>query len=111
VSRVEIHDDLLSDPTLYRSVVGALQYAMLTRPEISFAVNKVCQFMAKPFDSHWVVVKCILQYLKGTLSHGLHFQHAYLDHSLSLKAFCDGDWTSDADDRRSTPGAAIFSWS
>jgi len=52
--------DLFSDPTLYHSMVGVLQYATLTRPEISFVVNKVCQFMAKPLDSHWVVLKCIL---------------------------------------------------
>ena len=66
------HDaDLFHDPTLYRSVVGALQYATLTRPEICFAVNKVCQFMASPLDSHWTVVKRILRYLKGTLSHGV----------------------------------------
>jgi len=51
--------DLFHDPTLYRSVVGALQYATLTRPEISFSANKVCQFMACPLDSHWVVVKKI----------------------------------------------------
>jgi len=44
--------DAFHDPTLYRFVVGALQYATLTRPEISFAVNKVCQFMATPLDSH-----------------------------------------------------------
>ena len=43
--------DLFHDPTLYRSV-GALQYAILTRPEISFAVNKVCQYMVNPLDSH-----------------------------------------------------------
>ena len=36
---------LFSDPTLYRSVVGALQYSTITRTELSFAVNKVCQFM------------------------------------------------------------------
>nr|KYP59278.1 Retrovirus-related Pol polyprotein from transposon TNT 1-94 [Cajanus cajan] len=59
--------DFFHDPTLFRSVVGALQYATLTRPEISFAVNKVCQFMANPLDSHWVAVKRILKYLKGTL--------------------------------------------
>jgi len=57
---------IFSNLTLYRSVVGALQYATLTRPEIAFVVNKVCQFMANPLDSHWVVVKCILRYLKGT---------------------------------------------
>jgi len=51
--------DVFHDPTLYRSVVGALQYATLNRLEISFAVNKVCQFMAAPLDSHWAVVKRI----------------------------------------------------
>lgn len=33
------------DATLYRSIVGELQYLSLTRSDISFAVNKVCQFM------------------------------------------------------------------
>lgn len=46
-----------SDPTLFRFVVGALQYATLTRPEVSFIVNKVCEFLGKPLESHWVVVK------------------------------------------------------
>ena len=72
-------------------MVGALQYATLTRPEISFAVNKVCQFMAKPLESHWAAVKMILRYLKGTLSHGLLFQPASLTKPLALRAFCDAD--------------------
>jgi len=38
----------VQDPTLYRSVVGALQYVLITLPELSFAVNKVCQFMHCP---------------------------------------------------------------
>ena len=92
-------NDLFQDPTLYRSVVGALQYATLTRPKISFAVNKVCQFMAKPLDSHWVV-KRILRYLKGTLFHGLHMRPAAAGKSLTLTAMCDADWASDIDDRR-----------
>lgn len=33
------------DATIYRSIVGALQYLTLTRSDISFAVNKVCQFL------------------------------------------------------------------
>ena len=62
--------DIFSDPTLYRSVVGALQYSTITRPELSFAVNKVCQFMANPLETHWIAIKRILPYLKGSLHHG-----------------------------------------
>jgi len=54
-------------------------------------VNKVYQVMAKPLNSHWVVVKRILRYFKGTLFHGLHFQPATLVEPLSLKAFFDVD--------------------
>lgn len=52
--------DLFSDPTLYKSIVRALQYASFTRLEINFAINKVCPFMANPVDSHWAMVKCIM---------------------------------------------------
>ena len=59
-------------------MVGALQYVTLTGPGINFAVHKVCQFIAQPLESHWAVVKRILRYLKGTLSHGLHLKPASL---------------------------------
>jgi len=64
----------VQDPTLYRSVVGALQYVFITRPELSFAVNKVCQFMHCPQEHHWRAVKRILRYLAGTENHGLIIQ-------------------------------------
>ncbi|MCI31608.1 retrovirus-related pol polyprotein from transposon TNT 1-94, partial [Trifolium medium] len=54
---------------MYRSVVGALQYATITRPENSFSVNKACQFLSQPLESHWTAVKRILRYLRGTLHH------------------------------------------
>lgn len=40
--------DPMEDPTLYRSTVGSLQYLSLTRPDLGFAVNRVCQFMHRP---------------------------------------------------------------
>ncbi|KAJ9672694.1 hypothetical protein PVL29_026062 [Vitis rotundifolia] len=89
----------LPDPSEYRRIVGALQYVTLTRPDIAFAVNKACQFMAKPSDVHWLAVKRILRYLKGTISLGLHFQPST---SMELQGYSDADWASCPDDRRST---------
>ena len=52
------------DSTEFHRVIGSLQYLSLTRPNISFAVNKLSQFMHKPTHSHWVTVKRLLRYLK-----------------------------------------------
>ncbi|XP_025677945.1 uncharacterized mitochondrial protein AtMg00810-like [Arachis hypogaea] len=60
-------EDVHQNPALYRSIVGSLQYATITRPEITFAVNKVSKFMHTPLQSHWKAVKRILQYLTGTI--------------------------------------------
>ncbi|XP_014751751.1 uncharacterized protein LOC106865674 [Brachypodium distachyon] len=56
----------------YRSMVGGLQYLTMTRPDISFAVNKVCQYLAAPTDTHWEAVKRILRYVKGTMTTGIN---------------------------------------
>lgn len=100
--------DLFEDLTLYRSIVGALQYVTITRPELGYSVNKVCQFLYQPLVSHWSAVKRILRYLKGSIDLGLTLQPATTSPPININAFCDADWASDIDDRRSTSGACIY---
>lgn len=61
----------LSDPTEYRTIVGSLQYLSLTRPDITYTVNKLSQFMHQPTSDHWNAVKRLLRYLCGTLEHSI----------------------------------------
>src|ERR1044072_6570966 len=82
--------------------------ATITRPEISYCVNKVCQFMAQPQEEHWKAVKRILKYLKGTISDGLHIKPFSLYKPLTLVACCYADWASAPYDRKSTSGSCIF---
>ncbi|KAG8478459.1 hypothetical protein CXB51_028363 [Gossypium anomalum] len=95
----------LTDPTEYRSLAGALQYIILTRPDIAYAVNRVCQFMHAPTTSHMVALKRILRYLHGTSSHGLVFRRS---DRLSLVGYADANWGLDFDDRRSTTGYCVY---
>lgn len=93
------------DSTNYRSMVGALQYLTLTRPDISYAVNKVCQYLHAPTTVHWTAAKRILRYVKHTMTVGLTFAKSP---STLVSAFSDADWAGCVDDRRSTGGFAVF---
>lgn len=103
---LSLHDGVpLADPTPYRSLVGTLQYCTITRPDLSFAVNKVCQFLHAPTDVHFKAVKRILRYLKGTINHGLVLQQSS---NLNIVVYTDADWASCPDDRKSTGGYCAF---
>ncbi|XP_024195747.1 uncharacterized mitochondrial protein AtMg00810-like [Rosa chinensis] len=103
------------DVTQFRSVVGCLQYLTFTRPDISYAVNSVCQFLHNPTDIHLYAARRILKYVKGTLHQGIYYRTcahpAPNNHSLSaltLQAYCDADWAGDPNDRKSTTGFVLL---
>jgi hypothetical protein len=60
-----------NDATDYRSVVGALQYLTLTRPDIAFPVNKVCRFLHAPTTVYWSIVKRIPRHIKQSTKLGI----------------------------------------
>jgi hypothetical protein len=105
-SKISAHDgSRVGDPTLYRSLAGALQYLTLTRPEISYAVQQVCLFMHDPRDSHMQLIKRILRYIKGTSHFGLQL---YKSSPFNLVAYSDADWAGCPDTRKSTSGFCVF---
>ena len=89
----------LADQKQYRSVIGALQYLALTRPDIVFAVNKLAQFMHQPSQLHWTLAKQVLRYLKGTITHGISLTPFDNPH---LSGYSDADWGTDPDNKQQT---------
>uniref|UniRef100_A0A2N9ELL4 Reverse transcriptase Ty1/copia-type domain-containing protein n=1 Tax=Fagus sylvatica TaxID=28930 RepID=A0A2N9ELL4_FAGSY len=88
-NRLNTHDrEPLPDATLYKQLVVSLVYLTVTRPDISYAIHIVSQFMAAPRSLHYAVVLQILRYLKDTLFHGLHFSS---QSSFTLQAYSDAD--------------------
>ena len=82
-----------------------MQYLALMRPDISYAVNKLSQYMHRPTTDHWQAVKRVLRYLSGTLTHGIFLPQQ--KHSM-LHVFSDADWAGDSDDYVSTNGYIIY---
>lgn len=104
LSQKESHP--VKHPEKYRSLVGALQYLTFTRPDITFAVNQVCQFMHDPREFFIQAAKRILRYVKGTLADGLFFPT--VKRQPNLVAYSDANWGGDPDSRRSIKGFSVF---
>ncbi|RVW45617.1 Retrovirus-related Pol polyprotein from transposon RE2 [Vitis vinifera] len=95
----------LGDPRRYRRLVGKLNYLTITRPDISFPVSVVSQFLQSPCDSHWDVVIRILQYIKSTPGQGVLYENK--GHT-QVVGYTDADWAGSPIDRRSTSGYCVF---
>ncbi|KAK4275258.1 hypothetical protein QN277_018373 [Acacia crassicarpa] len=79
---------LFSDPKMYRSIVGSLQYLCYTRPDIAFTVNKLSQFLHEPTIKQWECVKRLLRDLNGTSCHGLLIKPVQ---EFSIQTYSDSD--------------------
>ncbi|XP_058099884.1 uncharacterized mitochondrial protein AtMg00810-like [Magnolia sinica] len=104
-TKTSSNDILLDDPSYFRGLVGALQYLTLTRPNLSYSVNYVSQFIHSLTIVHLKLVRRILRYVKGTIDIGLHFTS---NTTLDLCAFSDADWVGCPTTRHSTTGYCTF---
>jgi hypothetical protein len=86
------------------AILGSLMYAAVaTRPDISFAVSTLSQFLESPGEKHWDAVKRVLRYLSGSKNLELTFgleRHA-------LVGYTDADGTSQAH-KHATSGYAFL---
>jgi len=89
---------VLDDATRYRRLVGKLIYVTISRPELTYAVHILSQFMQSSKEDH---VKRVLHYLKGTAGESI-FLHT--NDFLQLYGFCDSDWGACSLLRRSVTG-------
>lgn len=105
LDRVPHQNQIFEDPTYFRSLAGKLQYLTLTRSDIQFAVNLVCQKMHKPTLSDFHLLKIILRYLKGTVQMGVYLTS---ESDSVLRAYCDSDHAGCEETRRSTGGLCTF---
>ena len=114
-AQLKLHDGTPhTDATYYRRAISALQYLNMTRPDLSFAINKLSQFMHQPTQTYLQHLKRLFRYLKSTINFGIQLQKPV---SLNLVTFTDADWGRNADDRTSTSayiaflGGSPVSWS
>ncbi|GKA37920.1 ribonuclease H-like domain-containing protein [Tanacetum coccineum] len=104
-SKLGSNGDPVSDPTLYQSLAGSLQYLTFTRPDISYAVQQVCRYMHDPREPHFSALKRILWYVRGTFDYGLQL---FSFSTTDLVAYSDADWARCPTTRRSTSDYCVF---
>eukprot|EP00253_Pinus_taeda_P002843 PITA_02843 len=98
-------DSTPADATHYRSIIGALLYLTATRPNIMQVVGMVGRFQSTPKQSHLLVVKRILRYLKGTPNFDLWYPTSS---TLTVTSYTNANWAVGVNDQKSTSGNAFF---
>lgn len=95
-------EDIQAARTLpYRELTGSLQYlSTMSRPDITFAVNRMSSFNAGWTEKYFEICKGILRYIAGTRTHGIRLGGT----EDGLQAYVDADWNADVRDYKSTTG-------
>lgn len=97
--------DPFKDVQAYRRMIGQLLYLTTTRLDISFAVQQLSQFLAKPTSLYHHAALRVLKYIKGTPGLGLYFP---TNSTVQLKVYSDSDWAACLDTRKSITGYYVF---
>jgi len=94
----------ISNPSQYRQLVGRLLYLTITRPDITYAVNILSQFMQGPRQGHWDAFIRVLRYFKSSLGHGILLP---VRNTVQMSVYCDSDWATCSMSRQSVTGYLV----
>jgi hypothetical protein len=94
-----------ADRDLYRSLVGSLMYAVVSRPDVAVPVSMCARFLANPTVAHLQAARRVLLYLLTTKTLSLLYTRSI---SPVLVSYVDSSWAADLDTRRSRYGFALF---
>ncbi|KAK9666074.1 hypothetical protein RND81_14G158500 [Saponaria officinalis] len=97
--------ELLENPEHYRRLIGRLLYLNMTRPDISYSVQHLSQFLVQPRKPHLQDAQHVVRYLKGTVNARLFYESAGAN---DMTAYCDADWGKCALTSKSLSGYCIF---
>jgi hypothetical protein len=87
----------------YASAIGSIMYAMQsTRPDVALALSLMSRFQSNPGVCHWIVVKCILKYLRNTKD--MVLVYGGNEEKLNIKGYVDASFDTDPDDSKSQTG-------
>ncbi|KAJ0606225.1 putative RNA-directed DNA polymerase [Helianthus annuus] len=104
-AKISKNQSVLKNITGFQKLVGKLIYLSLTRPDISYAVQFLSQFMHSPTDMHLQIALRLLRYLKSGPGCGLLFKK---DDKLGLVGFVDSDWAKCLSTRKSVTGYCVY---
>ena len=95
---VKLHPDSgkVCDPTRFREIVGSLIYLTITRPDLSYPIGVISQFMARPTEEHLQCAQRVLRYVSGTKDQVLLYRTGT---AAQLVGYTDADWARNAADR------------
>ncbi|XP_074324109.1 secreted RxLR effector protein 161-like [Apium graveolens] len=97
--------DVLPDPHPYQRLLGKLIYLTVTRPDITFSVHVLSQYMHQPTNVHMQAAKRVLRYLVANPAQGILLTNSS---AAQIQAYYDSDWASCPATRRSTSGFCIL---
>uniref|UniRef100_A0A3Q7JV26 Reverse transcriptase Ty1/copia-type domain-containing protein n=1 Tax=Solanum lycopersicum TaxID=4081 RepID=A0A3Q7JV26_SOLLC len=99
-----LNDEFLKDPTSYQKLIGKLLYLTMTRPDISYAIQNLSQFMHSPKKSHMEAALRVVRYLKNAPGLGIILS-SEVSHALNV--YCDADWATCPMTRKSVSGFVV----